>query len=459
MHAHWQNMNEDARGRVKGRPWKGRAWLNRDSRGQLQIEWVLGRAAWPQLVALVLAILGARMLGGGWANLLLVVPAITATHVWVDAGDQGVALRLSLPLLTLYLVLEDVVPNRVIQWLAAGAARRDISLTFHDGSVWWNLGMDPDEWRHNDPRWRRGSWNPLDTLLGASVYTSQVVSERDVLVPLPERAYPARCKVSLAEWKRPRWFKHARYQTELDMGDNPIPVHGKGENAWDCGDDAIYRQSTGASTPEQAIADLVGSVLRTRHRRGGTHQPPAKPAHQPTKLLALLDTAATLMTGPGDTWAIPPDKQTAADRWFWEVRDERARCSNPVAYADAILSGLQDGQAMALAGTYGQLLRVLSNHCGEQTLLARGTSEGAVDTLQRIVGERDRVAAQVVAGALFDFLGYLTSRDKSLTVGAAHDSPAVLDVLTAWATLRGLRIDEAMVERWQAMVGAAAVRA
>ena len=53
-----------------------------------------------------------------------------------------------------------------------------------------------------------------------------------------------------------------------------------------------------------------------------------------------------------------------------------------------------------------------------------------------------------IAGALFDFLGHLTTRDSSLTLSSAHSPSTVLDLLTKWAKKRGLELDEAMVQSW-----------
>lgn len=55
----------------------------------------------------------------------------------------------------------------------------------------------------------------------------------------------------------------------------------------------------------------------------------------------------------------------------------------------------------------------------------------------------------VIAGALYDFLGYLTSVPQSFKVG--HDAPAY-DIMTQfekWARERGLAIEEPEIEGWQ----------
>lgn len=66
--------------------------------------------------------------------------------------------------------------------------------------------------------------------------------------------------------------------------------------------------------------------------------------------------------------------------------------------AERALGRLSDGDALNLRHTYGELLQVLLEHVGE-----RGVSEGAVDTLRRIIQERDHALSQVgAAKQLFD---------------------------------------------------------
>jgi hypothetical protein len=125
-------------------------------------------------------------------------------------------------------------------------------------------------WSREVPKWRHGSFHPLDTLLGRTNCEKKVLEERQVLVPMPERAYPATAKLMEYAWKRPRWFatkRMKRVEIEIPGG---IPHAGKGENSWDCGDDATFGITTGEcrSIPE-GVGILVGDCLRTRVKNGG----------------------------------------------------------------------------------------------------------------------------------------------------------------------------------------------
>ncbi len=55
----------------------------------------------------------------------------------------------------------------------------------------------------------------------------------------------------------------------------------------------------------------------------------------------------------------------------------------------------------------------------------------------------------VVAGALFDFLGYLTTRDKVISLGATEEAGAAVEAVSEWAATRGLSLDEAAVGGWR----------
>jgi hypothetical protein len=56
----------------------------------------------------------------------------------------------------------------------------------------------------------------------------------------------------------------------------------------------------------------------------------------------------------------------------------------------------------------------------------------------------------VIAGALFDFLGYLTSRKTRLVLSSRDNANEAVQALEDWANLRGLSLTEARVQDWQA---------
>jgi hypothetical protein len=66
--------------------------------------------------------------------------------------------------------------------------------------------------------------------------------------------------------------------------------------------------------------------------------------------------------------------------------------------------------------------------------------------------KQEPVAHSVVAGALFDFMGWLTSRDKRLTLSSTDEAGPAVEAITEFAKMRGLSLDDAQVEHWQAIL-------
>lgn len=60
----------------------------------------------------------------------------------------------------------------------------------------------------------------------------------------------------------------------------------------------------------------------------------------------------------------------------------------------------------------------------------------------------------IIAGALFDLMGYLTCREKKLHLSASDDAAPAVEALTEWAEERGFDLDEARVTDWQAALAA-----
>lgn len=263
---HWQNLDEDRQGRAKGRGWKhGRAWFNfrvdreegKDSNSiGVGLEWVFRlRAKEP---------LRARLaLGGG------------------DSADELKG-HVGLFGTTVYASLESPLARRLTDVLCGGRRyyhdrERELSFRIDGDTLWWRVWANPNEWRRGRPRWRDGNFDVSDFLLGRTKYEKQVIEARDVVIPMPEGAYPAKAELELCTWTRRRFGWPAkrvvRAQIEVEGG---IPHPGKGENAWDCGDDATYAITTPADTIEEGISKFVHSVLRDRTRYGGANWSPEK---------------------------------------------------------------------------------------------------------------------------------------------------------------------------------------
>ena len=57
----------------------------------------------------------------------------------------------------------------------------------------------------------------------------------------------------------------------------------------------------------------------------------------------------------------------------------------------------------------------------------------------------------VIAGALFDFMGWLTSRKERIVLSSADEASPAVDAIRDFAKMRGLSLDDAKVQDWQDM--------
>lgn len=58
----------------------------------------------------------------------------------------------------------------------------------------------------------------------------------------------------------------------------------------------------------------------------------------------------------------------------------------------------------------------------------------------------------VIAGAIFDFAGYLTTREKVIEVGSTAEAGPMADLVKEWSALRGLSLADAAVLSWQELL-------
>ena len=61
--------------------------------------------------------------------------------------------------------------------------------------------------------------------------------------------------------------------------------------------------------------------------------------------------------------------------------------------------------------------------------------------------------SSIIAGALFDFMGFLTSRKEEVTLSGHHDAGVAVNVIKEFAAKRGLSLDDADVTGWQNAIG------
>lgn len=152
----------------------------------------------------------------------------------------------------------------------------EISLAVHHGAFWWSFWTPRSSWSSDTPRWRHGAWYPMDAIFGEPKYSEEALREETVMVPMPERSYRWKAALQRATWKRPRWpFATTVLRAKMEAYEGEqIPVPGKGENGWDCDEDATYGLVTHVRSVAEGIGKVVTSALETRHKYGGANWVP-----------------------------------------------------------------------------------------------------------------------------------------------------------------------------------------
>lgn len=151
---------------------------------------------------------------------------------------------------------------------------RYYGVSIHNWAVWFKFGGS-DDWSSTQPWWWDFNIQIPEFFLGRSKMTEVVRSKTRTALPLPEGPVPVDVTLKYCVWRRRRWpwAIHRIHRAEVEAVDpDGIGAPGKGENAWDCGDNNIQSFSFEARTVEEALGQAVASVLDTRKRHGGSHE-------------------------------------------------------------------------------------------------------------------------------------------------------------------------------------------
>ncbi len=237
---HWQNPTQDEANEKRPReatkvrrfPLNGRAWLYVGRRLTFGFEWNL------------------------WTH-------FCRARLEVDGWDGEITTTVALPPVALWFSVKGL-PTK---WLPRG--KRELGLAVFAWAIWFSLWIDEDEWSPEN-RWRRPVFHVDDFLLGRQDYSSRDIITERVVIPMPEGQYPATVRLFESTWKRPRWFARRMIRAEVTP-DTSIPIPGKGDNSWDCGETATHSLTTPADTVRKAVVAMVESVLRTREKHGSRH--------------------------------------------------------------------------------------------------------------------------------------------------------------------------------------------
>ena len=191
--------------------------------------------------------------------------------VSLDFGGPGcerdVKLYLGLIVATFYFSCSGFFPR-----LGVDYEGRTIEINWHSRGLWWRFWVPEMSWSSRTPKWRDGHFDPTDFVLGQTrCETTKVGDPIDVVVPMPEANYRGTVQLERRVWKRPRWPWPTMERTSASISMiEGVPVPGKGENSWDCGEGAIHGTGSSEATPEAAVAQVVEAALEDRRRYGGS---------------------------------------------------------------------------------------------------------------------------------------------------------------------------------------------
>lgn len=182
-------------------------------------------------------------------------------------SDQAIIFGVRIPfLLSLWFSLERAkwvrrLPG--IRYVPGGYSRgeRELSIHYSDGSIWWNLWVDPFAIARD---WRDHSFHLDCFFFGWPTYSESQRIATNTYLNMPEGKYPCVVELYTARWKRPRWPWPKTIQRANVIVEGGVPIPGKGDNDWDMGDDFLYDSTFPAKTVIQALAEVEQSVARTR---------------------------------------------------------------------------------------------------------------------------------------------------------------------------------------------------
>lgn len=198
--------------------------------------------------------------------------------------DEAIQLHLAIPFLfSVWLSLTrcdwvKYLPG--VKWSGKyGSGEREINLRVHSWAFWWNLWTYPGE---SYDRWNEGCFHIDDFFLGRNEHSESPREHYDTFLEMPEGAYPVTVELYTSTWTRKRcpWIRRSVRRAKIEI-EGGVPVPGKGENSYDCDDDAIFSSTAPAASVDEALRALKESVLHDRCRHGGDGWEPSEgwPAH------------------------------------------------------------------------------------------------------------------------------------------------------------------------------------
>ena len=153
--------------------------------------------------------------------------------------------------------LNNIVKNYENGWrLGISQCGRHLTINFFDGGDTGTFFID------------------IVTLItGCPTYKEVVIATGPKDLQMPEGHYPSVFTIKNQSWHYPRWgFMKYKHSMTISFEEGGVPIPGKGESAYDIGDDAIRSVTSGVDYEgenfeiQRAYNDFAISVLKTRQR-------------------------------------------------------------------------------------------------------------------------------------------------------------------------------------------------
>lgn len=198
----------------------------------------------------------------------------------MDGDEPGVVFHIGF-LIGIWVTFERFIPNSWYPQRWSDHCKcflpeeREISFRIFGGSFWWNLWVSED-WSSytKNKTWRKGCWHIVDRIKGKHTYGRELLEVKQYALPFLEGNY----NIEVSKYERtdswPRWFTRKMISFNVRVGyynekkewvSQGVPVEGKGENSWDCDEDATYEMGFPGTPYNKGVKNCFDAALHFWH--------------------------------------------------------------------------------------------------------------------------------------------------------------------------------------------------